>query len=68
MRISRYLPRWVWPWVGRWRSFWWGVVRSEAAQRRMMLRSEIAWSGKGLNPEELDELIGDQRPAWRRKR
>ena len=52
--------------LGHWRSFWWGVVRSEAAQRRKIVRDEVAWSGKGLNPEELDELISEQRPRWRR--
>lgn len=52
--------------LGRWRSFWWGVVRSEQAQRRKIVRGEVAWCGKGLNPEELDELIAEQRPRWRR--
>jgi hypothetical protein len=52
--------------LGRCRSFWWGVVRSEIAQRRKIVRAEVAWCGKGLNPEELDELIVEQRPRWRR--
>lgn len=72
MSIDHYLvwvlPGWLWPWIGRWRGFYWGVLRSEAAQRRHIVSNEIAWCGKGLNPEELDDLIADQRPAWRRRK
>lgn len=58
------------PWLkllGRGRSFWWGVVRSEPAQRRSIVAAEIAWCGKGLSREEIDEFIVEQRPAWRCK-
>ena len=56
-----------WPMVGYTRSWWWSVVRSEAAQRRQILRTEIEWSGKGLSPAELDELVTEQRASWRRR-
>lgn len=62
-----FFPRPMWYSLGRVRSFYWGVVRSEKAHRRMILRAELAWSGKGLNPEELDELMVEQRPSWRRR-
>lgn len=60
-------PRFILPILGYSRSWWWGIVRSERAQRVKILRDEIAWSGKGLNSEELDELIIEQRPRWRRQ-
>lgn len=58
MRIRNRLVLTV---IGRARKLWWGVVRSEYAQRRKILRDEIAWSGKGLSQEELDEFIAAQR-------
>jgi hypothetical protein len=47
--------------IGYARRFWWGVIRSEYAQRRKIIRDEVAWSGKGLSQEELDEFIAAQR-------
>lgn len=66
--MERRIKRIGWLPLGHARSFWWSVVRSETAQRRKILRDEIAWSGKGLNPDDLDELITEQRPPWRRAR
>jgi len=48
------------------RRFWWGVVRSESAQRDKIFSDELEWSGKIMHPDDLDELIEDQRPRWRR--
>jgi len=48
------------------RRFWWGVIRSESAQRRKISLDELEWSGKIMHPDDLDELIEDQRPEWRR--
>jgi hypothetical protein len=48
------------------RRFWWGIIRSECAQRRKILYNEIEWSGKMMHPDDLDELVADQRPNWRR--
>lgn len=52
--------------AGHARSFWWGVVRSERAQRRLMQRGYMEWTGKDLHPDDLDQMITEQRPNWRR--
>lgn len=63
---TRWQRLWL-PIKGRVLGFWWGVVRSEDAQRRWIVRCEMGWCGKGLNPQEMDELIVEQRPKWRRR-
>lgn len=66
--FMRALPKPLWPWIGRWRGFYWGVVRSETAQRRHIATSYRKWSGTVLHPDDLEGLIEEQRPTWRRNR
>jgi len=64
-RLFKKLPRPVRHGFGytvsycRW--FWWSVIRSESAQRRKILLDELEWSGKIIHPDDLDEIIEDQR-------